>query len=239
MYGIFEEEGGVSDRRAGLGAAHLSLGVAVLVLLTLSATVAIRGVDRPLGDEPTLASPPSPLPVVIEAPETAPLTDGTITLTASFVFVSLNQAPAASTPTPVPSPPRTVAAAAPTLSPASPLLVASPPPAPDAPASSDPPIPTPGPEESPPPPSPSSAPPPMVSAGASFDPGTSADAVVNVAITPQPDADVTVGSTQLVGDADPAEGTGASIGGTLVPESVNFDAPSPTPPVPATSALSG
>lgn len=230
----------MSDRRVGLGAAHLSLGVAVLVLLTLSATVAIRGVDRPLGDEPTLASPPSPLPVVIEAPETAPLTGGTITLTASFVFVSLNQAPAASTPTPVPSPSKTVAAATPTLSPASPLLVASPPPAPDAPTPPDPPISTPSPEESPAPPSPSpSAPPPMVSAGASLDPGTSADAVVNVAITPQPDTDVTIGSTQIVGDADPAEGTSASIGGTLVPESVTFDAPSPTLPVPTTSALGG
>ena len=49
-------------------------------------------------------------------------------------------------------------------------------------------------------------------------PGTPADVVVRVAATPQPHADVTVGSTQVIGDAPPSQTTGASVGGTLVPE---------------------
>ncbi|HEV7536382.1 MAG TPA: hypothetical protein VGP90_12155 [Acidimicrobiia bacterium] len=40
--------------------------------------------------------------------------------------------------------------------------------------------------------------------------------VVGVALDGSPDADVTVGSTQLIGDAPPSHGTGIGLGGSFL-----------------------
>jgi hypothetical protein len=49
--------------------------------------------------------------------------------------------------------------------------------------------------------------------------------VVGVGLDGSPDADVTVGTTQVIGDAPPSHGTGISLGGS-------FLHPPPSLPVP-------
>jgi hypothetical protein len=44
----------------------------------------------------------------------------------------------------------------------------------------------------------------------------SAGGVVGIAFGDSADADVTVGSTQLIGDAPPSQGTGVGIGGRFI-----------------------
>jgi hypothetical protein len=130
--------------------------------------------------------------------------------------------PAPVTTPPAPRPRRAAEApvevAAPVLAP-EPAQAAGPPPEPaPAPApepAPEPPAPTPPPQEPPPPP-PAPEPPPAAAAKASIGQGDSgavfAMSVPNdPAENPQPDVDVTVGSTPLVGDAPPSDGTGVDV----------------------------
>ena len=118
-----------------------------------------------------------------------------------------------------------LAAPAPAPSAPPPAVAASPPPdepAPaPAPAPEPAPAPTPPPEQPQPPPPPAPEPPPAAAARASAGEGDSG-AVVAMSVpndpgeNPQPDVDVTVGSTPLVGDAPPSEGTDVDV--TVSPE---------------------
>jgi len=56
----------------------------------------------------------------------------------------------------------------------------------------------------------------LVAASASVGQGASG-AVVGLGLGANPDADVTLGTTQVIGDAPPSQGTGVSLGGRLFP----------------------
>jgi hypothetical protein len=68
-------------------------------------------------------------------------------------------------------------------------------------------------------PAPKPAPAPLLSASVSAGEGANG-AVVGIGLGNSPDADVTVGTNQLVGDAPPSSGTGVELGGTVAPSSV-------------------
>ena len=201
-------------------AVQRTMALVVAVLLAISGGVAI---DRfgpggrvgktfdpvALPKHPTPASPPAvesvPTETALPAPVTAP-TPKPRTRKAAEVPVQL----AAPVLTPEPAPTQ---AAAPAPEPA-PAPAPAPEPAPEPPA------PTPPPEEQPPPP-PAPEPPPAAAAKTSVGEGD-AGAVFAMSVpndpaeNPQPDVDITVGSTPLVGDAPPSEGTDVDV--TVSPE---------------------
>jgi RNA polymerase sigma factor (sigma-70 family) len=200
-------------------AVQRTMALVVALLLAISGGVAIErfGPGGPVGKtfdpvalpkHPTPATPPAvPSPDVAAAPTETAL-------------------PPVTTPTPAPRPRRAAEApvelAAPVLTPTpAPSQAAAPPPEPaPAPAPApepapEPPAPTPPPQEPPPPP-PAPEPPPAAAAKASVGQGdTGAVFAMSVpndpADNPQPDVDVTVGSTPLVGDAPPSDGTGVDV----------------------------
>ncbi|HEV8623886.1 MAG TPA: sigma-70 family RNA polymerase sigma factor [Acidimicrobiia bacterium] len=189
-----------------------TLALVVALLLAISGGVAIErfGPGGRVGKTfDPVALPKHPTPASPPAVESAP------TETALPAPVT--------TPAPAPRPRRAAEApvelAAPVLTPA-PSQAASPPPEPaPAPApepTPEPPAPTPPPEAPPPPPPPAPEPPPAAAAKASVGQGdTGAVFAMSVpndpAQNPQPDVDVTVGSTPLVGDAPPSDGTGVDV----------------------------
>ena len=209
-----------------MGAAHAGITFALVGLLTVSTAVAIRGDDDGHALESLRSRSASAAGV--ERPAAVPLSAGAVTTSPPTPSAAhATAAPTASRPSaiPVPARRRAVQVALPPRSP-SPT-----PPAPRSAAVSTaaslvpenvPPPSIPPPAENPspvaPPPQPVPDPRPLAAASLSAAPGTPADVVVRVAATPQPHADVTVGSTQVIGDAPPSQTTGASVGGTLVPE---------------------
>ena len=198
-----------------------TLALVVALLLAISGGVAIErfGPGGQVGKTfdpvalPKRPTPPPPPPAVPSPDVTAAPTEEAL-------------------PTPTPKPkPRTrraaeapVELAAPVLTPEptqAPAPAPEPAPAPaPAPVPEPQPAPTPPPVEPPPPPPPAPEPPPAAAAKASVGEGdTGAVFAMSVpndpAENPEPDVDVTVGSTPLVGDAPPSEGTGVDI--TLSP----------------------
>jgi RNA polymerase sigma factor (sigma-70 family) len=132
--------------------------------------------------------------------------------------------------TPAPTPSRRAAKApveiaAPVLAPVTPAPAQAASPAPEPapapgpapePAPEPAPPPAPPPEQPPPPPPPAPTPPPAAAGKASVGEGENGAVFAlavpnNPAENPQPDVDVTVGSTPLVGDAPPSEGTGVDV----------------------------
>jgi RNA polymerase sigma factor (sigma-70 family) len=199
-------------------AVQRTLALVVALLLAISGGVAIErfGPGGQVGKTfdpvalPKRPTPPPPPPAVPSPDVTVP---------------SEEALPApVTTPTPKPRSRRAaeppVDLAAPVLTP-QPRQAAAPPPEP-APAPAPEPVPepqpapTPPPVEPPPPPPPAPEPPPAAAAKASLGEGdTGAVFAMSVpndpAENPEPDVDVTVGSTPLVGDAPPSEGTGIDV----------------------------
>lgn len=193
-----------------------TLALVVALLLAISGGVAVKrfGPGGEIGKTfdpvalPKRPTPPTPPP----AAESAPTGEALPT--------------PVTTPTPAPRPRRAAEApvelAAPVLTP-EPAQASAPPPGPAPAPGSEPapepqPSPTPPPAEPPPPPPPPPAPepPPAAAAEASVGEGD-AGAVVAMSVpndpeeNPEPDVDVTVGSTPLVGDAPPSEGTNVDV----------------------------
>ncbi len=192
-----------------------TLALVVALLLAISGGVAVKrfGPGGQIGktfDPVALPKRPTPpAPPAVEAPTEEAL-----------------PAPV-TTPAPAPRSRRAAEApvelAAPVLTTPEPAQAAAPPPeaapepAPEpAPAPAPEPQPEPQPPVEPPPPPPAPEPPPAAAAKASVGEGDSG-AVFAMSIpndpeeNPQPDVDVTAGSTPLVGDAPPSEGTGVDI----------------------------
>ena len=194
-------------------AVQRTLAMVVALLLAISGGVAIErfGPGGTVGKTfDPVALPKHPTPTTPPAVQSAP------TETAAPAPVT--------TPTPAPRPRHAAEApvelAAPVLTPAPAQSAAPPPeaapaPAPE-PAPEPAPAPAPPPEQPPPPTPPAPTPPPAAAAKASVGQGDSgavfAMSVPNdPAQNPQPDVDVTVGSTPLVGDAPPSDGTGVDV----------------------------
>ena len=193
-----------------------TMALVVALLLAISGGVAIQrfGPDGRIGKtfdpvalpkQPTApATPPAvpapteealPAPVTAPAPATAPSSRRAATAPVEVAAPVLS-------PEPAPAPTQA----------ASPAPEAAPPaePAPAPPSAAPPPA------QPPVPPAPAPEPPPAAATRASVGEGEQsavfAFAVPNdPAEDPQPDVDVTVGSTQIVGDAPPSEGTGVDI----------------------------
>ena len=206
------------DRRTG--AARAAITFALAGLLTVSTAVVIRG-DANGSALPTLRSPSA-----AAVPFTFSVTTSTPTPSASHTTAtptasrpSTAPVPARRRAVPVAMPPRTPSptspAPKPVASPTARSMVPEAPPSPIVPSPAEPPSPA---AQSARASQPVPDPRPLAAAALSAAPGTPAGIVVRVAATPQPQADLTVGSTQVIGDAPPSQTTGASIGGTLVPE---------------------
>jgi hypothetical protein len=193
-----------------------TLALVVALLLAISGGVAVRrfGPGHRVGKtfdpvaipkHPGPGTPPAvgsaPTEVAAPAPVTAP-TPAPSSRRASHAPVEL-AAPAA--PTPKPQPTQS----------ASPPPETTPAPAP-APAPEPAPAPAPPPQQPPPPPAPTPAPPPAAAAKASLGQGDTG-AVVAMSVpndpanNPQPDVDLTVGSTPIIGNAPPSDGTGVDV----------------------------
>jgi hypothetical protein len=221
------------DRRTG--AAQAGITFALAGLLTVSTAVVIRGdangsalhALRPRSASTAgggwSAAVPFTSGAVTTSTPTPSASPTTATPTASQhstapVPVRRRAVPVAQPPrTPSPTSPAAKPVAAPTASPIAPETL----PSPMIPPPAETPSPTAQSAEPAQPAQPSQPIPdsrPLASAGLSAAPGTPAGIVVRVAATPQPQADITVGSTQVIGDAPPSHTTGASVGGTLVPE---------------------
>jgi RNA polymerase sigma factor (sigma-70 family) len=213
----------------------------VALLLALSSGVAVQrfGGNRPAGrDAGPLAIPRTTPPnTALPPPASAPAPEVQNELAAPPVAAT--PAPSTSTSTPRARTSRTpVPVATPAPAPA-PRSKPSPTPRP---AESPSPAPTPPPAEQPPTPPtpPAPAPEPLIFAAASLGQGDQG-AVLGAAIPPdklQPKVDVTVGTTPLLGDAPPSEGTSIDLGGSLVPapssqvatlRTLTFDGPVITP----------
>ncbi|HEV7864185.1 MAG TPA: sigma-70 family RNA polymerase sigma factor [Acidimicrobiia bacterium] len=193
---------------------HKTLALVVALLLAISGGVAVQRfgpgarVGKTFDPVAIPKRPMSPTPPAVAAPSevAAPTPVPAQTPTPSSRRRS-SQAPA------------DLAAPAPTPQP-QPAQAASPPPEPapaPAPAPAPEPSPAPAPPEQPPPsPPPAPAPPSAAAARASAGQGdTGAVVAMSVpndpAANPQPDVDLTVGQTPLVGDAPPSEGTGVDV----------------------------
>ncbi len=204
-------------------------GVVAMVLLVSGAVAVERfgGAGRPGKGFDPLA-----IPRTTDAP---PVTEAPVELAAPAT-----PAPQATAPT---SAPRRLPAPAPTPSadvvevaaPAAPVSAGAPPPEPAAPAPA-PPAPAP-----PAPPTPER--PPAMFAGASLGQGATG-AVVGLSVpdrvspgNPQPDVDVTVGTTPVLGDAPPSQGNDVNLGGSLLPFSVSGSDPPPAAPGPLPATL--
>jgi RNA polymerase sigma factor (sigma-70 family) len=203
-----------------------TLALVVALLLAISGGVAVKrfGPGGEIGktfDPVALPKRPSPpAPPVVPAPDVTAPTEEAL------------PAPV-TTPTPAPRTRRAadvpVELAAPVLAP-EPAQAAAPPPEPapaPAPAPAPEPQPAPQPPVEPPPPSPPAPePPPAAAAEASVGEGDTG-AVFAMSVpndpeeNPEPDVDVTVGSTPLVGDAPPSEGTNVDV--TVSPQTALED----------------
>jgi RNA polymerase sigma factor (sigma-70 family) len=198
-------------------------GVVALVMLVSGAVAVERfgATDRPGKGFDPLAIP--------KTPASQPVTEVPTELAAPAAPVSEAPAPAPvprrlPVPAAVPAPPRdAIELAAPALPPPSQAPAPTPEPEPG---------PAPAPEPTPPvPPAPER--PPALAAAASVGQGPTG-AVVGFSVpervspgNPQPDVDLTVGTTPVLGDAPPSEGNDVSVGGSLLPVSISHPMPGP------------
>ena len=200
---------------AGSSTVHGGMAGLVAALLVISTGIAV---DRSQEVVPTRPQVAAPVPLVVDTTsEVTPAPEAPVEVAGA----TDSEPPSADTAELAESPraaaPRKAAAAPPP----SPSQAAEPAPGP-------PPQPTgpPPPGESPPPPAepaappPPPPPPPLAQAKASVGSGATG-LVLGLGLqpnNPQPDIDVTLGNTPVIGDAPPAEGTNASVGGSLVPQ---------------------
>jgi hypothetical protein len=199
---------------AGSSSVHAGLAGIVATLLVISTGIAVdRSQDvRPTGPEiaapvPLVVNPASEVTPTPEAPvEVAGATDSEAP---SADTVELAEAPRSAAPRKAAaSPPPSSEASEPPPGPP-PQPTGPPPPAAESPPPAD--------QGTPPPPPP---PPPLAQAKASVGSGATGLAL-GAGLqpnNPQPDLDLTLGTTPVIGDAPPAEGTNASVGGSLVPQ---------------------
>jgi RNA polymerase sigma factor (sigma-70 family) len=200
---------------AGSSSVHAGLAGMVATLLVISTGIAVdrsqSGVEAP---RPQIAAP-APLTIdtaseVTAVPE-APPEGAADALAADEAGGEVAAAPRAL------RTPRSAASAAPEQGASahqSDSAQSAPPPAPPEPSES------PAPPPSSPPPPPPPPPPALAEAKASVGQGITGAALGATLQpgNPQPDLDLTVGNTQVLGDAPPAQGTNASVGGSLVPQ---------------------
>jgi RNA polymerase sigma factor (sigma-70 family) len=197
---------------AGSSSVHAGMAGIVATLLVISTGIAV---DRSQDVRPTRPEIAAPVPLVVNpASEVSPAPEAPVEVPGA----TDSEAPSADTVEQAEAPRSTAPRKA----------AASPPPSSEAsePAPGPPPQPTgPPPAESPPPadpgtPPPPPPPPPLAQAKASIGSGATG-LVLGAGLqpgNPQPDLDLTLGTTPVIGDAPPAEGTNASVGGSLVPQ---------------------
>jgi RNA polymerase sigma factor (sigma-70 family) len=202
---------------AGSSTVHAGMAGIVAVLLVISTGIAIdRSQDEVGPPGPQVASPVplvvSPASEVNTAPDIYPtiVAGATDSEPPSADTTELAESPRASAP-------RTAKAASPPPAQEAPEPAPGPPSQPTGPPPSQQPPPPPETPETPSPPPP---PPPLAEAKASIGSGATG-AVVGAGLqqgNPQPDLDVTLGNSPVLGDAPPAQGTNVSIGGSIFPE---------------------
>ncbi len=201
-------------------------GVVALVML-VSGAVAVERFGA--SGRPGKGFDPLAIP---KAPAGQPVTEAPVELAA----------PAAPAPAPAPAatPARRPAPARAPIPARDVTEVAAPgvPPPSQAPAPQPEPAPAPAPVPTPPPP-PAPERPPALAASASFGEGANG-AVLAMAVpervspgNPQPDVDLTVGTTPVLGDAPPSKGNDVSVGGSLLPVSISHPSPAPGRDAPA------
>jgi RNA polymerase sigma factor (sigma-70 family) len=224
-------------KAAKLGtSAALQATVASIVALVMLVSGAVA-VERFGGGRPGKGFDPLAIP---KAPAGQPVTEAPTELAAPAV-------PTSDAPAPAPAP-RRRPAPAPAPVPAGDVTEVA---APALPSPSVAPAPAPEPEPSPPPPAPTPPVPPTperppaLAAAASVGEGPNG-AVVGVSVpervspgNPQPDVDLTVGTTPLLGDAPPSKGNDVSVGGSLLPVSISHPTPGPAGDGPGVAGTTG
>jgi RNA polymerase sigma factor (sigma-70 family) len=197
-------------------AVQRTLALVVALLLAISGGVAIErfGPGGRVGKTfdpvalPKRPAPPTP-PAVPSPDMTAPPTETALPAPVTAPTPAPRSRLAAEAPVEPAAPVLTPEPAQGAVPPLEPVPAPAPEPAPE-------PAPAPAPPVEPPPPPPAPEPPPAAAAKASVGEGdTGAVFAMSVpddpAENPQPDVDVTVGSTPLVGDAPPSEGTAVDV----------------------------